>query len=151
MHPLLSPFLRSACHYPICIFDQPLEEANGNLFYLSLSESERQQLSITDLVEWIEAVIEKKREQLQVKQRESYSMCFYCWYDALASQLRFSLVSASYKDNLPFRCPLQATNLSTVLHELLFPEAEKYTTKVWVDEAGEQHPDVFLMIWTTTL
>ena len=151
MHPLLNPSLRSACHYPICISAQLLEEANGNLFYLSLNESERLQLSITDLVEWIEAVVETKREQLQVQQRKPYSMCFYCWYDALASQLRFSLVSARYQNHLPFRCPLQATTLSTVLHELLFPEAEKYTAKVWVGEAGEQHPGFFLDIWTIIL
>jgi hypothetical protein len=151
MHPVLAPFLRNACEYSIRFSNHLLEEANSNLFYLFLSEFERQQLSTVDLIEWIEAILKEKREQLQAQQGSFYPMCFYCWYDAMSGQLRFSLVSASYQNHLPFRCTLRATDLLTVLHQLLFPDAEKYKTKVCVDETGERHPDFYLEIWTTII
>ncbi|WP_460581742.1 hypothetical protein [Hymenobacter arcticus] len=47
-------------------------------------------------------------------------MQFYCWHDALASQLRFSLVSAAAR--LPFGCSIRLVESSIVVQEFITQE-----------------------------
>lgn len=76
-------------------------------------------LTVPAVEQWLRAVVAGKRQQL-LAQRGNYPMQFYCWHDAQASQLRFSLVSGAAA--LPFGCPLRLAELSVVAQEFLAQE-----------------------------
>ncbi len=63
-------------------------------------------------------------------------MRFYCWYDAQADQLRFSLISAS-SHSLPFECRLeQVADLGMVVGDLLCANLSM-PLRIWVREVPE--------------
>jgi hypothetical protein len=115
----LAPLLAAALSQPLCISDNVFEEARENLFYLGLAEAELALLTVPAVEQWLQAVVASKRLQL-LAQPGKYPMQFYCWHDAQASQLRFSLVSTAAA--LPFGCPLRLAALSVVVQEFLTQE-----------------------------
>jgi hypothetical protein len=104
----------------LCIADEVHEEARQNLFYLGLAEAELALLTVPAVAQWLGAVEASKRQQLLAQVGSHYPMHLYCWHDALASQLRFSLVSAAVP--LPFGCPLRLTELAVIVQEFLTQE-----------------------------
>ncbi len=113
----LDSLLLDALTQPLHTSGNVLEEANENLFYLGLAESGLSLLTAPAVKEWLKKVLAGKRQQLQQQRGSQYPMQFYCWHDAQAMQLRFSLVSAAAK--LPFSCPLRLVGLSVVVQEFL--------------------------------
>jgi hypothetical protein len=120
MTDLLASLLPDALAQPLCISDKVLEEARENLFYFGPAESELPSLTAPSVEAWLHAVLASKRRQLLAKRGHHYPMQFYCWHDAQASQLRFSLVSAAAA--LPFGCALRLVELSAVVQEFLAQE-----------------------------
>lgn len=116
---LLDSLLSEALTQPVHISTDVQEEARENLFYFGLSEAELPLASSSALEAWLQAVVASKRQQLQ-QQGDHYPMQFYCWHDAQATQLRFSLVSAVAP--LPFSCALQLVELPDVVREFLTQE-----------------------------
>lgn len=112
-------------------------EAHSNLWHFSPTEAEQVGITVAGLCELINAVLEARRAQLA-----GCAMVFYCWHDAQARQLRFSLVSQAH-GRLPFRREVRETNdpgeIATRVHadwfELPYPTA--------VPATGEYAPTVF--------
>jgi cytochrome c1 len=119
MQKVLYPLLKAALAQPLHTSVDALEEAHENLFYLETAEYELFLDAAPALETWLAAVVAGKRQQLQ-QQRGCYAMQFYCWHDAQALQLRFSLVAAAAP--LPFGCPVRLVGLPVVVRTFLTQE-----------------------------
>jgi hypothetical protein len=120
MSETLESFLTAALRQPLHTSTEVLEEAQENMFYLGLAEAELPLYTAPVIEAGLATVLAGKREQLLAQRGSSYAMQFYCWHDAQASQLRYSLVSAAAA--LPFGCPLRLVELSVVVQEFLTQE-----------------------------
>jgi cytochrome c1 len=116
MQKALYSLLKAALTQPLHTSADALEEAHENPFYLKIAEFKLFLGAASALEIWLAAVVAGKRQQLQ-QQRGGYAMQFYCWHDAQASQLRFSLVAAAAP--LPFGFPVRLVELSVVVQAFL--------------------------------
>jgi hypothetical protein len=105
-------------------------EAISNMYYFSPREEENAEINRNALQHFLRAVIENRKNLLQ--KIKDPQMLFYCWHDAQARQLRFSMVSASH-GRLPFGCQLRRTdNLQEIVDE---------TINDWLNLDYIKHPD----------
>lgn len=74
-------------------------EAMANLWCFSPTDEEAPGIRAEALAAFVQQIVAARRQQLH----GGPAMLFYCWHDAQARQLRFSLVSACH-GRLPFRC-----------------------------------------------
>jgi len=111
--------------------DDIIAEARGNLWTFGLDDEQRTAVTPAAAEEFVRAVVAARARWLA--ERGAESMQFYCWYDAQAGQLRFSLVSAAHS-TLPFTCLIDpAANLSTVIRGFLLVVTARITPlPVWV-------------------
>ncbi|WP_345229257.1 hypothetical protein [Hymenobacter ginsengisoli] len=131
-----------------------LEEARENMFYLGLAEAELCLHTAPTLEAWLAAVVAGKGQQLRGKHKV---MQFYCWHDAQASQLRFSLVSAGMA--LPFHCPLQLVELSVVVQGFIKQECLTFDQNLFESDmpAGQlmaeqaESTEFTLPVWRTII
>ncbi|MCE9560831.1 MAG: hypothetical protein K8U57_02130 [Planctomycetes bacterium] len=79
-------------------------EARGNLWTFGLDDEQRATVAPADVEEFVRAVVAARGQWLA--KRGLGPMRFYCWHDAQAGQLRFSLISTSHAA-LPFECPVE--------------------------------------------
>jgi hypothetical protein len=86
--------------------DDIIAEASGNLWTFGLDDDQRVATTLAAVEEFVRAVAAARRGWLA--DHGLGPMRFYCWHDAQAGQLRFSLVSAG-PAALPFRCPVDPT------------------------------------------
>lgn len=86
-------------------------EARQNMWSFSLTPDQIGTLKTDDVVQFIEAIITSRSEQ--INKRHLPKMVIYCWYDEMANQLRFSMVSVRNGVKLPFRCPVNSTDSIT--------------------------------------
>lgn len=120
MQQILDLLLSAALSQPLHTADNVLEEAHENLFFLAPAKAELALLTAPAIEKWLQAVVAGKRQQLQTQRGSHYPMQFYCWHDAQATQLRFSLVSAAAA--LPFGCTVRLADLSVIVQEFLAQE-----------------------------
>jgi hypothetical protein len=120
MQEILDSLLSAALVQPLHTADDVLAEAHENLFLLAPTKAELAFLTAPVIEEWLQAVLAGKRRQLRAQRGSHYPMQFYCWHDAQATQLRFSLVSAAAA--LPFGCALRLVDLSVIVQEFLAQE-----------------------------
>jgi len=150
--------LSAALSQPLHIADDVLAEAHENLFFLAPTKAELALLTAPAIEEWLQAVVAGKRRQLRAQRGSHYPMQFYCWHDAQATQLRFSLVSAAAA--LPFGCAVRFAELSVIVQgflaqeylvfgETLFDANE--VTASWVAAAEAATQEYTLHIWRTIL
>lgn len=152
MSRVLQQHLLLAAQEPVCISASVREEAQGNLFSLCLPTSELAQLTAGDLETWLRSVVTAKRTQLLQGLGFEYPMCFYCWVDAQAGQLRFSLVAAGHAANLPFGCALRFVALAIVTQEyidLLYSHLSASEESESQDDAPFSEAPFVLNIWVT--
>lgn len=83
-------------------------EANSNVWNFSPREDEMEGITPETLAQFVEAVMEARREWLLSRSISTASMLFYCWHEFQDRQFRFSLVSASH-GKLPFGCQTEET------------------------------------------
>ncbi len=81
-------------------------EAQGNLCVFTTCNAEAGTLQLQDIVQALHNVTETREQQLIEQYGSKHPMVFYCWVDAQAGQLRFSLVSA-FHQKLPFGCTIK--------------------------------------------
>ncbi|WP_419891641.1 hypothetical protein [Paenibacillus xylanexedens] len=81
------------------------KEIQTNMWCISISEEMSNEVSLSDFHGFIMNVIANRQNQINRSTMQS-GMIFYLWYDFMASQLRFNLISDSNKE-LPFRCKIQ--------------------------------------------
>lgn len=120
MQEILASLLSAALSQPLHTSDDVIAEARENLFFLAPAKAELTLLTAPAIEEWLQAVLAGKRRQLRAQRSSHYPMQFYCWHDAQAMQLRFSLVSAAAA--LPFGCAIRLAKLSIIVQEFLAHE-----------------------------
>lgn len=110
--------------------EQPIAEARGNQWGFSLDAEQRVAVTTTHLEEFIRTVAVARGRWLA--ERGLASMRFYCWHDAQAGQLRFSLVSGGDIRSL-FGCPISPVSLlRAVIQDFLHGSASGDPLPVWV-------------------
>lgn len=158
MQEILDSLLPAALSQPLCTSDDVLEEAHKNLFFLAPTKAELSLLSAPAIEAWLKTVLAGKRWQLQEQRGSHYAMQFYCWHDAQASQLRFSLVSAAAA--LPFGCTLRFADLSVIVREFLAQEYLIFgenlfeideATASWAAVAEAAAQEYVLHVWRTII
>ena len=108
-------------------------------------------LNMASVSQFILEVIENRRSALHAS--ASPSMRFYCWIDALAGQLRFSLVSTAH-GRLPFGCQIvETTDIGNIVQLYLnlclcLPE---WVAPVTWDEEEEMNKPFVLSVFAVTL
>ncbi len=157
MQELLDSLLSAALAQPLYTSGDVVAEAHENLFFLALTREELALLTAPAIEEWLKAIVAGKKRQVQAQRGSHYPMQFYCWHDAQASRLRFSLVSAAAA--LPFRCAIRFAELPVIVHEFLAQEylifdenlfdADEITAS-WtaIEEAAKEYT---LHVWHTAL
>ncbi len=94
-------------------------EAYGNCWSFSVSQEQARSLTTGQIIEFLSAVQQARQRQVLMRFGNTHPMRFYCWHDEQASQLCFSLVSASH-NCLPFGCVVkEVRELSVVVNEFL--------------------------------
>ncbi|WP_145146613.1 hypothetical protein [Paenibacillus xylanexedens] len=81
------------------------KEIQMNMWCISISEEMSNEVSLIDFRGFIMDVIANRQNQINHSNNQR-GMIFYLWFDSMASQLRFNLISDSNKE-LPFRCKIQ--------------------------------------------
>ena len=110
--------------------DDIIAEAHGNLWTFGLDDDQRAAITSDEVEAFIRAVFIARGRWLTV--RQAGPMRFYCWHDAQAGQLRFSLVSAAH-DFLSFECPIELVkDLNVVIQSFLEDFAVVSSLRVWV-------------------
>jgi len=97
--------------------DDLMLEIRNNTWLISMSDVDRQQTTVTELLDFIEKVISNRQLQL-VKSPVKHGMKFYLWHDKQASQLRFCLVS-DFHTSLPFDTTIEESALTPILSDFL--------------------------------
>ncbi|GIO97188.1 hypothetical protein J14TS5_22740 [Paenibacillus lautus] len=84
------------------------EEIETNMWRISISPELINQITTDDFNEFINKVIQNRKDQIE-SSSSNLGMYFYLWFDIMASQLRFNLISDINK-KLPFSCEIQILN-----------------------------------------
>lgn len=111
--------LRVILDYPIaisCDSRQQNGETLMNMWALSIGPEATKIISIkTDLIVFFSLLL-KKRTQQVVQLSVSCPVIFYMWFDEMAAQLRFNIIS-DFGGVLPFMCKLEFVNSPQVILE----------------------------------
>jgi hypothetical protein len=93
-------------------------EARKNQWSFAVTSEEAEALTTNDIEAFISTVVVARCDALKQRDVLHGTMTFYCWYDEIASQLRFSIVSVK-RDALPFDCDLVDTSLPSIASAFL--------------------------------
>jgi hypothetical protein len=88
----------------IVVDDDVNFEAIQNMWSFSLTSHQIRSITLNDVVEFIDAIVASRLEQ--IRRRRLPQMVLYFWCDEMANQLRFSMVSVKTSVKLPFGCPV---------------------------------------------
>jgi hypothetical protein len=135
--------------------DAHRDEVRENTWCLGMSSARAQTTPVADIVNFLQAVIRNRDQQLRQRYNANHPMLFYCWVDEMAGQLRFCLISG-YQPRPPFGCELrfvetcesiaeqflQLTTLDCIpwdqLHEVGpdddIPEPPPYILDIWTQQ-----------------
>ncbi len=135
-----------------------LREAHDNCWGFSFTQEQIESLSSEDLIGFLDTVVEIYQGQLSEWLEQGLEFVFYCWFDEQASELRFSVVSASH-GSLPFSLSIQVIPdiNQLVKHFLSSPNHGGLPLKEFVEDtqigsgldAAVQVP--LLQVWTKSL
>lgn len=84
------------------------EEIETNMWRISLSPDLINQITTDDFNEFLNKVIQNRKDQIE-SSSSNLGMYLYLWFDIMANQLRFNLISDINK-KLPFSCEIQILN-----------------------------------------
>ncbi|USB33373.1 hypothetical protein [Paenibacillus sp. YPG26] len=94
------------------------EDISNNMWCISLEQELASQININDFVNFLSSVIDNRQNQIRALNGQN-GMTFYLWFDWMASQLRFNLISNIY-DKLPFWCELELLDrMEPIIEEFL--------------------------------
>ncbi|MNM40334.1 hypothetical protein D3C81_511350 [compost metagenome] len=97
------------------------EEISNNMWRISLEQDLDSVIRIEDFLLFFDKLIENRQRQI-MESNNQQGMIFYLWFDWMASQLRFNLISRVH-ERLPFQCELELIeNMEPILKEFIeFP------------------------------
>jgi hypothetical protein len=81
------------------------QETLVNMWALSIDPDILHTLSINNFIEFIDTLLKKRILQLS-QLKASCPVVFYLWFDEIAAQLRFNIIS-NFNVNLPFECSVE--------------------------------------------
>lgn len=84
------------------------EEVDTNMWRISISTDLVNQITADEFIEFLNKVIKNRIGQIE-NSISNRGMYFYLWFDIMASQLRFNLISDINK-KLPFNCEIKILN-----------------------------------------
>ncbi len=134
-----------------------LPECQENFWTFSISQSQTEVTTVEDVLDFLSDVMQARERQVYARSGPINPMVFYCWFDEQASQLRFSLVSASH-DRLPFGAIVEETDDFAQVVELFL--GSRYHNGIPVEEfivvevGGIEYPEpppYVLLVATRTL
>ena len=98
-----------------CDIRQQEEETLTNMWALSIDPEATSAISIKDLTDFVSSLLKARTHQ--VEQLDiSCPVVFYMWFDEMAAQLRFNIIS-DFDEALPFTCELEFVNSPQVILE----------------------------------
>lgn len=80
-------------------------EIETNMWRISIPAELSEKVTVEDFNEFIYKIISQRKKQIN-DSSSNKGMYFYLWFDWMASQLRFNLISDT-NEKLPFNCELQ--------------------------------------------
>jgi len=92
-------------------------ETEKNMWALLFEPSLIKQLAVHDLITFFSMLIAKKEAQV-LKQDSVDAATFYLWFDEMAAQLRFNIISGC-NGSLPFDCDIQFVDNAQILGDFL--------------------------------
>lgn len=135
-----------------------LFECRKNLWTFSISQSQAEVTTVEDVLNFLSGIMQARERQIKARLGLINPMLFYCWFDAKASQLRFSLVSASH-NCLPFGAVVDETDDFAKVVDLLLnshyhngiPLGEFMTQQEADNQNLPEPPPHVLLVATKTL
>ena len=96
-------------------------EISSNMRGISMNQAFIDQCSVSELMDFFHRVIGNRKQQI-LNSKHEHGMLFYVWFDWMALQLRFCLIS-EFHEKLPFGCEIKILDeLEPILHEFIdFP------------------------------
>jgi hypothetical protein len=83
-------------------------EISTNMWAISIDFKTLKHMSVDNLLEFIRTLLNKKKQQIS-QLNISCSVIFYMWFDEMATQLRFNVISG-FDEKLPFGCEVNIVN-----------------------------------------
>jgi hypothetical protein len=113
-------------------------EIQTNMWRISLDGDLVNEITIADFNQFIYRIIHNRQVQINNSDNE-HGMIFYLWFDWMASQLRFNLIS-DINEQLPFNCEVESIeDLDIILKEFLeFPYHDGLPV---VEESNEEEEE----------
>ncbi len=88
-----------------CDKTQQKQETLDNMWAISIDPDILHALTINNLLEFIDTLLKKRILQLS-QLNASCPAIFYLWFDEMAAQLRFNIIS-DFNESLPFECDIE--------------------------------------------
>ena len=123
-------------------------EISTNMWAISLDDTPIKHISIDTLSQFIDNFVDKKQQQL-AELNISCSVIFYLWFDEMAAQLRFNIISY-FNGKLPFGCNLNIIDspqpiLKAFLHSQQNPEISWDDLQEIMDDFDEIEEKTFVL------
>ena len=120
------------------------EEINTNMWALSIAPLELKKMSLLIMEQFVQDLILRRKQQVK-DAHINHSVLFYMWFDKMASQLRFNIIS-DHNKKLPFGCNLHIVDsVELILEEFL--NAERYISwnELSVCEEDEEDEEEYIL------
>lgn len=134
-------------------------EAHPNMWSFSLTMKQAKETTVEDVENFLYCVMAGREKQFQKQNIQAKSITFYCWHDAQAGQLRFSLVSSCH-GYLPFGAKLKhVSSVQIIIKDWLdshylegipFEEFEEISSDD-LKESYDDNIEFILPVWSTQI
>ncbi|UNK17026.1 hypothetical protein MNQ98_21420 [Paenibacillus sp. N3/727] len=127
------------------------EEIDNNMWRISFDAELKKVLTVNDYKIFFNRVIQNRREQI-IGSTSNHGMIFYLWFDQLACQIRFNLISVLHK-KLPFQCDVEIVEHmdDIILTFLNSPFHDGIPIEGYNDNIEEEFKPYILRVYQTIL
>jgi hypothetical protein len=123
-----------------CDIVQQEEETLINMWALSIDPEATKAILIKDLTDFVSSLFKARTQQVE-QLDVSCPVVFYMWFDEMAAQLRFNIIS-DFGKALPFTCELEFVNSpQAILEEFLASHLHAGISWNEFEELGQELDD----------
>lgn len=124
------------------------EETAHNMWCISMSDQLKKTVAIHDIVKCLQNIIDIRQKQIQ-QHSIMPPITFYLWFDEMACQLRFNVISGC-NVSLPFRCEvLIVDSLQEIVRKFLTIEISQILVNR--SDIPEGNDDFLLLVFVLCL
>jgi hypothetical protein len=123
-------------------FDKMLQnkEIYENMWVISIDSKILKQLTIECLSTFIDVLLKKRTQQI-LQLSLSCPVIFYMWFDEMAAQLRFNIIS-NLNEKLPFKCKLNIVpSPDSILNQFLISQQHPEISWDELEEVSDDFDD----------